>query len=69
MQSQLASKKRSDQAELDKLNTGKKSIKNFFKSKTTKENDMVNLQSSIELANKDLEDYTKLINFLTIYHG
>ena len=68
-QSNVMSKKRSDQAELDKLNQGKKSMKNFFKSKSAKENDMVNLQSNIELANKDLEDYSKLINFLTIYHG
>lgn len=63
------SKKRSDQAELDKLNAGKKSVKNFFKSKSSKENTIVNLQANIELANKDLEDYSKLINFLTIYHG
>lgn len=69
LQSNMMAKKRSDQAELDKLNTGKKSIKNFFKSKTTKENDMVNLQSNIELYNKDLEDYSKLVTFLTIYHG
>ena len=44
-------------------------MKNFFKSKSAKENDMVNLQSNIEFANKDIEDYSKLINFLTIYHG
>lgn len=38
-QSVVMNKKRSDQAELDKLNAGKKSVKNFFKSKAAKEND------------------------------
>ena len=42
-QGMVMSKKRSDQAELDKLNAGKKSMKNFFKSKTAKENTVVNL--------------------------
>jgi hypothetical protein len=51
------------------LTAGKTSIKNFFKSKSSKENDIVNLQAAIEVANKDIEDYSKLINFLTVYHG
>ena len=68
-QSSLMSKKRSDQAELDKLNQGKKSLKNFFKTKSGKENDIISLQAAIEVAAKDLEDYNSLINFLTIYHG
>lgn len=29
----------------------------------------MNLQAAIEVATKDIEDYKKLINFLTIYHG
>ena len=28
-----------------------------------------NLQTAIENANKDIEDYKKLIDFLTVYHG
>jgi hypothetical protein len=48
---------------------GKKTLKSIFKSKSSKENDILNLQAAIEVANKDIEDYKKLINFLTIYHG
>lgn len=29
----------------------------------------MNLQAGVEVANKDIEDYKKLVNFLTIYHG
>lgn len=27
------------------------------------------MQTAIENANKDIEDYKKLIDFLTVYHG
>ena len=63
------SKRRSDESELDKLTQGKKTLKTIFKSKSGKENDILNLQAAIEVAGKDIEDYKKLINFLTIYHG
>lgn len=69
MLSATEGKKRSDQSELEKLSQGKKTIKSIFKSKSSKENDILNLQAAIEVANKDIEDYKKLINFLTIYHG
>lgn len=48
---------------------GKKTLKSIFKSKSSKDNDIVNLQAAIEVANRDIEDYKKLVNFLTIYHG
>lgn len=60
---------RSDRNELEKLNLGKTTLKSIFKSKSSKENDMQNLTAAIEVANKDIADYKKLINFLTIYHG
>lgn len=69
---QLASteqKKRADQVELEKLTQGKTTIKSIFKSKSSKESDILNLQAAIEVANKDIQDYKKLIHFLTIYHG
>ncbi len=69
MLSTTESKKRTDQAELEKLSQGKKTIKSIFKSKSSKENNILTLQAAIEVANKDIEDYKKLINFLTIYHG
>ncbi len=69
MQSAAESKKRSEQAELEKLSQGKKTLKSIFQSKSSKENGILNLQASIEVTNKDIEDYKKLVNFLTIYHG
>lgn len=68
-QSATESKKRSDQAELEKLSQGKTTLKSFFKSKSSKENDILSLQNAIDTATKDVEDYKKLINFLTVYHG
>ena len=44
-------------------------MKSFFKSKSTIEKDILNYQSDIEQMNVDVEDYRKLINFITIYHG
>ena len=43
MHSSALSKKRADTLELDKLTQGKTSLKNFFKSKSSKDNDIVNL--------------------------
>lgn len=63
------SKRRDNQEELEKLSLGKTTLKSFFKSKTGKEQDILNLQSKIEGANVDIEDFRKLINFITIYHG
>lgn len=69
LQSGTESKKRSDQQELEKLSQGKTTIKSLFKSKSSKEGEILNLQAAIEVANKDIEDFKKLVNFLTIYHG
>merc|ERR1712127_95945 len=71
MKRQMATegRKRDDQQELEKLSLGKTTLKSFFKSKTGKEQDILNLQSKIEVANVDIEDFRKLINFITIYHG
>lgn len=68
-QSSAESKKRSDQQELDKLSQGKATLKSFFKSKSSKESDILTLQSAIEQSIKDIEEYKKLVNFLTVYHG
>lgn len=65
----LENKRRDDQEELEKLSLGKTTLKSFFKSKTGKEADILALQSKIEQANVDIEDYRRLINFITIYHG
>ena len=62
-------KRRDNQTELEDLSFGKTTLKSFFKSKTGKEKDILNLQANIEQANVDIENYRKLINFITIYHG
>jgi hypothetical protein len=71
MKQQIAceNKKRDDQSELEKLSLGKATLKSFFKSKSGKEKDILNLQANIEQANTEIEDYRKLIQFITIYHG
>lgn len=71
MKKQLSTeqKRKSDKAELDKLQEGKKTMKSLFKSKAGKESSILSLQTSIEQAEKEVEDYQKLSRFLTIYHG
>jgi hypothetical protein len=69
LQSACASKIRSDKEEMEKLQQGKTTLKSIFKSSKSKENDILTLQATIEVANKDLNDYKKLIHWLTIYHG
>lgn len=48
---------------------GKTTLKSIFKSKSGKETEVIHLQSSIDMSAKDIEDYKKLVTFLTIYHG
>ena len=62
-------KKRDDQKELDKLTLGKTTMKSLFKSKSQKESNILSLQAAIEIAEQEIVDFRKLINFLTIYHG
>ena len=61
------SKKRDEQEELDKLTMGKTTLKSFFKSKEGKENDIKLLQKSIKTCDFLVEEYKKLINFITVY--
>jgi len=63
------SKKRSDIVEHEKLSQGKTTLKSLFKSKSGKESEIANLQNIIDATVKDIEDYKKLIDFLTVYHG
>ncbi len=65
----VEAKKRSDQQELEKISAGKATMKSFFKSSNSKENDKVTLQASIDTATKEISEYKVLITFLTIYLG
>ena len=62
-------KKRDNSKELQKLSEGKKTLKSVFKSKTQKESNILTLKASLEIADQEIEDFRKLIQFLTIYHG
>ena len=62
-------KRRENQEELEKLSLGKKTFKSFFMSKEGREKDILRLQGDIEQANVDIEDFRKLINFITVYLG
>jgi hypothetical protein len=68
-QQELEAKKKSKQTELEKMSLGKTTMKSFFKSKSTIEKDIVSYQQDIEALTHEIEDYRKLINFITIYHG
>jgi len=45
----LETKKRENEAELGKLETGKTSLKNFFKSKTSKESSKLTIKAEIDV--------------------
>jgi len=65
----LEQKKRENDAELGKLETGKTSFKNFFKSKNSKEDSKLSIKASIDVQASQIDDYRKLVNFITILHG
>ena len=71
MKAQLTTeqKKKDDQKELGALSAGKTTFKSLLKSKSQKESKVLTLQASIEIADQEIQDFKKLINFLTIYHG
>ena len=51
------------------MSAGKTTLKSVFKSKSKKESNILGLQASIEIADTEIQDFKKLITFLTIYHG
>ena len=54
-------------AELDKRKAGKKTLKSVFKSSDAKAKGLNNLESNIKSAELEIEDYKKLVSFLTLY--
>jgi hypothetical protein len=62
-------KKKEDTKEQEKMAQGKTTLKSLFKSKTQKENKILNLQAATEIADQEITDFKLLIKFLTIYHG
>jgi len=62
-------KKRDDMKELDKVSSGKTTMKSLFKSKNAKESSLLSLKAGLEIHDQEIADFKKLITFLTIYHG
>lgn len=44
-------------------------MKSFFKSKSAKESNVLQLKANLEVHDQEIADYKQLIQFLTIYHG
>ena len=62
-------KQRDKKAELEKMTLGKTTLKSFFKSKSTIQKDIDAYSANIQQLELDIEQYKKLVNFITIYHG
>lgn len=60
----LENKKKNDQATLEKLSQGKKTLKTLFKGESGKQVTMTNLSNSIATADRDIELYEKILNMM-----
>lgn len=60
----LESKRKSDQATLDKLTQGKTTLKTLFKGESGKQVTMTNLSNSIATAERDIEVYDKVLGMI-----
>lgn len=60
----LENKKKSEQSELDGLNAGKKTLKNLFKSASTKQSRMAFLTADIEKIGKEIDEYDIIVKML-----
>ena len=71
MDHQLALEKRvvSDQKKLNDIKANKKTITNFWKSKSSKESEGQVIEQQLAIAAEEVEEFKQLINFLTIYHA
>jgi hypothetical protein len=66
-QGNLEQKRISDMSELDKRKAGKTTLKSVFKGSKGKEKDLLNIENNIKAAELEIEDYKKLVAFLTLY--
>ena len=63
----LETKQRNNESRLNVLETGKKSIRNLFKSKSSKENEADTLRHLIDIESTEIISYMKIINIITQY--
>ena len=69
LQAKSESRQRDKKTELEKMTMGKTTLKSFFKSKSTIQKDIDAYTASIQQLDVDIDQYRKLLNFITIYHG
>jgi len=69
IKNKILSKKKSDSEELEKLNQGKKTFKTIFKSASGKQAKITVLSSNISQAEKDIEEYEKLLKMVEVHLG
>lgn len=69
IKNKIESKKRADTDELNKLNAGKKTFKTLFKSSSGKQAKITVLSSNISQAEKDLEEYDKILKMVEVHLG
>lgn len=62
-------KQRDKKTELEKMTLGKTTLKSFFKSKSKVTKDIDSYTAAIQQMDVDIDNYKKLVNFITIYHG
>ena len=62
-------KQRDKKTELEKMTLGKTTLKSFFKSKSKVTKDIDSYTAAISQMDVDIDNYKKLVNFITIYHG
>lgn len=65
----LETSKLEKQTEMNNMTMGKTTLKSFFKSKSSIEKDINKYQERIDQLIVEIEDFNKLVNFLTVYHG
>lgn len=66
-QGNLEQKRIQDMSELDKRKAGKTTLKSVFKSGAQKEKDITKYENNIKAAELEIEDFKKLVAFLTLY--
>lgn len=63
----IQNKIKSANSDLDKLNSGKKTLKTFWKSQSAKASMITNLTTFIAQAEKDIENLDKMSKIVTVY--
>lgn len=63
----LEQKKQQYEESITDISSGKKKLKNLFKSSSSKSIDIQNLKNNIELIEREISQYKKIINIVNVY--